>query len=303
MEHARRIARAAVAPRADERMRPPSSCSSSRAGGHSWSYEDEDLSPARGRVPRPRRSTVRSAPRLPPTPRPRRDARRLPEAEAAPRRRPGRARRTLAEMVGRPRRPGEANRVTAERRHPLSTWERSADQADGAHFADRPLDPAILDRILDAGRGSSKNSQRWDFIVCRDRAHLPSSPPSVRTPGISPARPSRSRLSPRTRTAGRAAVDHVRPWPGCREHAAGGLGPRDRQRAGHGLRAGPRPAPARLPGRPLLRVPAVVRLSGRPRRATARPSRRPPAARRRWSTRSAGSASRGGHRPARVTAT
>jgi nitroreductase len=41
-------------------------------------------------------------------------------------------------------------------------------------FADRPLEPGHLDRILRAGRraGSSKNLQRWTFIVCRDRAHL-----------------------------------------------------------------------------------------------------------------------------------
>ena len=41
-------------------------------------------------------------------------------------------------------------------------------------FADRPLEPAHLDRILNAGRraGSSKNSQPWAFIVSRDRAHL-----------------------------------------------------------------------------------------------------------------------------------
>ena len=41
-------------------------------------------------------------------------------------------------------------------------------------FADRPLDPAHLERILDAGRrsGSSKNRQRWAFIVVRDRSHL-----------------------------------------------------------------------------------------------------------------------------------
>ena len=40
-------------------------------------------------------------------------------------------------------------------------------------FADRPLDPDHLDRILQAGRhaGSSKNLQRWTFIVCRDRGH------------------------------------------------------------------------------------------------------------------------------------
>jgi nitroreductase len=41
-------------------------------------------------------------------------------------------------------------------------------------FADRPLEAEHLERILDAGRhaGSSKNLQRWEFIVCRDRAHL-----------------------------------------------------------------------------------------------------------------------------------
>ncbi len=41
-------------------------------------------------------------------------------------------------------------------------------------FADRPLEDAHLDRIIRAGRraGSSKNLQRWSFIVCRDRAHL-----------------------------------------------------------------------------------------------------------------------------------
>ena len=41
-------------------------------------------------------------------------------------------------------------------------------------FADRPLEPAHLDRILRAGRraNSSKNRQRWAFIVCRDRAQL-----------------------------------------------------------------------------------------------------------------------------------
>jgi nitroreductase len=41
-------------------------------------------------------------------------------------------------------------------------------------FADRPLEPGHLDRILRAGRraGSSKNLQRWTFIVVRDRATL-----------------------------------------------------------------------------------------------------------------------------------
>ena len=41
-------------------------------------------------------------------------------------------------------------------------------------FADRPLAPEHLDRILNAGRraNSSKNQQRWAFVVCEDRAHL-----------------------------------------------------------------------------------------------------------------------------------
>jgi len=41
-------------------------------------------------------------------------------------------------------------------------------------FLDRPLEQDHLERILNAGRrsGSSKNLQRWTFIVCRDREHL-----------------------------------------------------------------------------------------------------------------------------------
>ena len=41
-------------------------------------------------------------------------------------------------------------------------------------FVDRPLEEEHLARILQAGRraNSSKNQQRWAFIVCRDRAHL-----------------------------------------------------------------------------------------------------------------------------------
>jgi len=41
-------------------------------------------------------------------------------------------------------------------------------------FADRPLEPDHLRAILNAGRraSSSKNRQRWDFIVVTDRDHL-----------------------------------------------------------------------------------------------------------------------------------
>ena len=41
-------------------------------------------------------------------------------------------------------------------------------------FADRPIEPDRVEAILDAGRHapSSKNSQRWDFIVVDDRDQL-----------------------------------------------------------------------------------------------------------------------------------
>ena len=53
-------------------------------------------------------------------------------------------------------------------------WDAIATIRAVRRFADRPLDDADLDRILRAGRraGSSKNLQRWTFVVCRDRAHL-----------------------------------------------------------------------------------------------------------------------------------
>ena len=41
-------------------------------------------------------------------------------------------------------------------------------------FQRRPLEPERLTRIVDAGRhaASSKNQQRWDFVVVEDRARL-----------------------------------------------------------------------------------------------------------------------------------
>ncbi len=56
----------------------------------------------------------------------------------------------------------------------MSVWRAISTKRAIREFADTPLDPAHVDRILRAGRrsGSSKNLQRWEFIVCRDRAHL-----------------------------------------------------------------------------------------------------------------------------------
>ncbi len=56
----------------------------------------------------------------------------------------------------------------------MDTWQAIDTTRAIRRFADRPLEPDHLHRILDAGRrsGSSKNQQNWDFIVCTDRAHL-----------------------------------------------------------------------------------------------------------------------------------
>jgi len=56
----------------------------------------------------------------------------------------------------------------------MSVWDAIATKRAVRAFADRPLASDHLDRILRAGRrsGSSKNLQRWEFIVCRDRDHL-----------------------------------------------------------------------------------------------------------------------------------
>jgi nitroreductase len=56
----------------------------------------------------------------------------------------------------------------------METWVAIRTKRVVRRFADRPLDPGHLERILDAGRhaGSSKNLQRWDFIVIEDRERL-----------------------------------------------------------------------------------------------------------------------------------
>ncbi len=53
-------------------------------------------------------------------------------------------------------------------------WDAISGKRAIRRFTAEPVTPGDLDRILQAGRhaGSSKNRQRWTFIVCRDRAHL-----------------------------------------------------------------------------------------------------------------------------------
>ena len=56
----------------------------------------------------------------------------------------------------------------------METWTAINTIRVVREFADRPIEPAHLDRILNAGRrtASSKNRQDWAFIVVRDREHL-----------------------------------------------------------------------------------------------------------------------------------
>lgn len=56
----------------------------------------------------------------------------------------------------------------------METWQAINEVRVVRKFQDQPLAPAHLKRILSAGRraGSSKNRQRWAFIVVTDRAEL-----------------------------------------------------------------------------------------------------------------------------------
>jgi nitroreductase len=56
----------------------------------------------------------------------------------------------------------------------LGTWEAIDSLRVVREFAERPIEEWAVERILNAGRraGSSKNLQRWVFIVCRERPHL-----------------------------------------------------------------------------------------------------------------------------------
>jgi len=55
-----------------------------------------------------------------------------------------------------------------------AVWEAIGSRRAVRRFVDRPLAPEHLDRILHAGRraNSSKNQQRWAFVVCQERGHL-----------------------------------------------------------------------------------------------------------------------------------
>ncbi len=56
----------------------------------------------------------------------------------------------------------------------MTAWDAVTAKRAVREFADRPLEAAHLDRILAAGRRahSSKNQQRWGFVVVQDRERL-----------------------------------------------------------------------------------------------------------------------------------
>ncbi len=165
VEHAHRIARAARSSRERGRRRPAAGRAARRRERRpQLVVRGRGLPADRRRVPRPRarraaqprgRRRRRRGGRRPPAARTRDVARRRPGGGAG-------AGDGPADASGRPRRA-----VTA--------WDADPDEAgDPPVRAIARSRRTALDRILRAGRraGSSKNIQRWDFIVVRDRARL-----------------------------------------------------------------------------------------------------------------------------------
>lgn len=56
----------------------------------------------------------------------------------------------------------------------METWDAIRSRRKILEYDDRPIEDEKLERILEAGRRapSSRNSQRWDFIVVRDKERL-----------------------------------------------------------------------------------------------------------------------------------
>ncbi|HSJ43722.1 MAG TPA: nitroreductase family protein [Euzebyales bacterium] len=56
----------------------------------------------------------------------------------------------------------------------METWDAIRSRRNVRAYEDRPIPADDLDCVLEAGRRapSSRNQQRWDFVVCTDRAQL-----------------------------------------------------------------------------------------------------------------------------------
>jgi len=56
----------------------------------------------------------------------------------------------------------------------METWDALRARRNVRSYTDQPIAPSDLDRIVEAGwrAPSSSNEQRWEFVVCRERAQL-----------------------------------------------------------------------------------------------------------------------------------
>ena len=123
----------------------------------------------------------------------------------------------------------------------MDVWSAIRTKRMVRRFEPRPLAPEHLTRIVDAGRhaGSSKNQQRWDFVVVEDRDRLRAlsevGPYAGHVAGRGGGRRARDA---RPAGARRLAVARLGRRARGREHDAGGLGARGRELPGDGLRAG-----------------------------------------------------------------
>ena len=56
----------------------------------------------------------------------------------------------------------------------METWDALSSRRNVRDFSGEPIEPAQLDRILEAGRRSpsARNRQPWDFVVVTDREQL-----------------------------------------------------------------------------------------------------------------------------------
>jgi nitroreductase len=56
----------------------------------------------------------------------------------------------------------------------METWDAIRSRRKILEYADRPIEDEKLEQILEAGRRapSSRNSQRWDFVVVKDKERL-----------------------------------------------------------------------------------------------------------------------------------
>ncbi len=78
----------------------------------------------------------------------------------------------------------------------VSAWDAVRTKRAVREFDGRPIEPAHLERIVRAGTRahSSKNQQRWSFVVVEDRERLAGAlEDRARTPATSPAPRRRSR--------------------------------------------------------------------------------------------------------------